>query len=487
MGRVRMIKRSAALIMMLSLALSALLSSYAEAPALSDVIGDDLAIGDVVAFGVFEQDRNTDNGPEPIQWRVLTIDHGSVLLLSEYVIDNLQYNEAKGDITWEDSTIRQWLNDTFYSDAFSPKEKKVIKTTKLDNSQDAGNPKWNKILGGNDTEDKVFLLSYSEVLAYFEDYKSAVSTATSYAHKRGADEWFTDACTWWLRSPGRVQYDGCFVTTKGKPDTSSARDKRGIRPAIWVELASIAATPTPKPTPKPTPTPKVTPTPTPKPTPKVYNSAMLQGVHGFEYARGSKGDAVKFIQQMLIDQSFLPAGQADGSYGPKTEAAIARFQESNGLNPTGIANLSTQYRLVELETGFAKVDGANYEFAGLQRYGVYKFSGGIYIGVLRSDQSYQEGTQIYDDGTTYAGQFKNNQRSGKGEAWYPNGDYYSGNWSGDLMNGKGIYHFGSVDSIEQYDGEWVDGKMSGKGVYTMPDGSTIKGKWENNQQIGWWK
>ena len=474
-------------LMMLTLVICSLFSVFAEAVPLSEVIGSDIAVGDIVTFGVFEQDRNTDNGSEPIEWRILTIGNGRALLLSQYVLDNLQYNEAKGDITWEDSTIRQWLNGEFYSDAFTSKEKKVIKTIKLDNSQDAGNPKWIEILGGNDTKDKVFLLSYSEILAYFENNKSAISTATSYAHKRGADEWFTDACTWWLRSPGRVQYDGCYVTTKGQPDTSSARDKRGIRPAIWVELAGITATPTPKPTPTPSPTPRITPTPTPKPTPKVYSSATLKGVHGYEFARGSKGDAVKYIQQMLIDQTFLPAGQADGSYGPKTETAVASFQESNGLNPTGIADLSTQYLLSELETGFIPVEGKNYEFAGLQRYGVYKFSGGIYIGTLRSDQSYQEGTLIYDNGTSYAGQFKNNQRNGKGEAWYQNGDYYSGNWSGDLMNGKGIYHFGAIDSTEQYDGEWVDGKMSGKGVYTMSDGTTIKGKWENNQQIGWWK
>ena len=473
--------------MALALALGISFSAYSEAVALSEVVGSNLIVGDIVTFGTFEQDRNTDNGTEPLEWRVLAIENGNALLLSQYVIDNLQYNEAKGDITWEDSTIRQWLNSEFYSDAFSSKEKKVIITTVLDNSQEAGNPKWIEILGGNNTKDKVFLLSYREVATYFENNKSAVSTATKYAAKRGADEWFTDACTWWLRSPGRVQYDGCYVTTKGKPDTSSARDKRGIRPAIWVDLASAAASPIPKPTPTPNPTPKPTPKPTPVPTPKVYSSAALQEVHGFEYARGSKGDAVKYIQQMLIDQSFLPAGQADGSYGPKTEAAVASFQESCGLSPTGIADLSTQFRLSESETGFMQVEGQSYEFAGLQRYGVYKFSGGLYIGLLRSDQSYQEGTLIYDDGTTYAGQFKNNLRNGKGEAWYPNGDYYSGSWQNDLMSGKGIYHFGSVDSIEQYDGEWVDGQMSGKGVYTMPDGSTIKGKWEHNQQIGWWK
>lgn len=190
---------------------------------------------------------------------------------------------------------------------------------------------------------------------------------------------------------------------------------------------------------------------------------------------------------MLIDQGYLAAGQADGVYGPKTETAIKAFQEANEMAVTGIVDLSTQFKLAELETGFAQVEGQSYEYAGLNRYGVYRFDGGAFIGIVKADQSYQEGTLYYEDGTTYAGTFKGNQRSGKGEAWYPNGDYYTGNWQNDKMNGKGVYHFGAVDSVEQYDGEWVDGMMSGKGIYTMADGTTIKGIWENNQQIGWWK
>ena len=190
---------------------------------------------------------------------------------------------------------------------------------------------------------------------------------------------------------------------------------------------------------------------------------------------------------MLIDQSYLSSGQADGAFGPKTEAAVIEFQKANGLDPTGVVDLSTQFMLSEQESGFSPVSGRAYEYAGLKRYGVYRFEGGVFIGILRSDQSYQEGSMMYDDGSVYAGPFKNNLRNGKGEAWFPNGDYYVGNWKDDQMNGKGVYHFGSETSIEQYDGEWIDGRMSGKGIYTLSYGTTIKGKWENNRQIGWWK
>ncbi|MBR7188145.1 MAG: peptidoglycan-binding protein [Clostridia bacterium] len=41
--------------------------------------------------------------------------------------------------------------------------------------------------------------------------------------------------------------------------------------------------------------------------------------------RGSRGDNVRRIQQALINMGYL-SGNADGSYGSKTEAAVRDFQ-----------------------------------------------------------------------------------------------------------------------------------------------------------------
>ena len=46
--------------------------------------------------------------------------------------------------------------------------------------------------------------------------------------------------------------------------------------------------------------------------------------------RGSTGGEVTQIQQKLINWGYL-TGSADGVYGAKTEAAVKRFQQSNGL------------------------------------------------------------------------------------------------------------------------------------------------------------
>ena len=59
---------------------------------------------------------------------------------------------------------------------------------------------------------------------------------------------------------------------------------------------------------------------------------------------GSSGDDVTALQQALIDQGFLD-GSADGAYGNGTAAGVKAFQESAGLEATGIANQETQQKL----------------------------------------------------------------------------------------------------------------------------------------------
>lgn len=56
--------------------------------------------------------------------------------------------------------------------------------------------------------------------------------------------------------------------------------------------------------------------------------------------RGSTGSEVRQIQQRLIQWGYL-TGSVDGIYGPKTEAAVKRFQRNNGLTPDGIAGSAT--------------------------------------------------------------------------------------------------------------------------------------------------
>ncbi|MBR0463073.1 MAG: peptidoglycan-binding protein [Clostridia bacterium] len=63
---------------------------------------------------------------------------------------------------------------------------------------------------------------------------------------------------------------------------------------------------------------------------------------------GSKGDAVKSMQQKLIVLGYLNSS-ADGIYGSKTKAAVATFQLRNSLASNGIANAAT---LTAIDTAY---------------------------------------------------------------------------------------------------------------------------------------
>ncbi len=117
-----------------------------------------------VLLGEYEQDNDTSNGPEPIEWTILDENENGILLLSRYALECKPYNNNSDDTTWETCSLREWMNNDFYNKAFSNDEKKLINTTHLVNED---NRKYGTD-GGNDTEDKVFALSILEAMELFE-------------------------------------------------------------------------------------------------------------------------------------------------------------------------------------------------------------------------------------------------------------------------------------------------------------------------------
>ena len=96
---------------------------------------------------------------EPIKWRVLQSENGEAFLLSDVILDKKAYDESYEYITWEESSLRAWLNEKFMNRTFSAEEKEKINITEIVNQD---NPAYGTE-GGNNTSDKIFLLSSAEV------------------------------------------------------------------------------------------------------------------------------------------------------------------------------------------------------------------------------------------------------------------------------------------------------------------------------------
>lgn len=193
---------------------------------------------------------------EPIKWRVLNRKNGTALIVSEYGLDCQLYNEECVDITWADCTLREWLNDEFLTSAFNTPDRKLVKSSTIKNED---NPYYGTE-GGVDTKDRVFLLSFSDMVnpkygfdadRYLYDINRRCSS-TDFAKGMGAHTTSYDyynetaegkkASSWWLRSPG-INYlyaltihDGGFVYDSG--DYVTCYDV-AVRPALNLNLSSI--------------------------------------------------------------------------------------------------------------------------------------------------------------------------------------------------------------------------------------------------------
>lgn len=281
----------------------------AESDSRGGITGE-LAVGNVVTFGSYEQDADFSNGKEPLEWDVIGQKGDAYLLITHYVIDGKKFDDSSSDntlqanenktsaqVTWAKSSIRAWLNGEFYNGAFTKEEQAKIRQTHnettdfrsfdtgyLGYSSTASDAAKANGLGGDATDDSVFLLSYEEFVTYFQPVESknwfqrmqcgkAIVSPTKYARNQGvsyrslAHEAFCEPAnirnlseayleylrkdvhedyeengyvsSWITRSPGCYE-DGTAVMmilsdyTCFSP-SALKNEVHGIRPAIWVQ------------------------------------------------------------------------------------------------------------------------------------------------------------------------------------------------------------------------------------------------------------
>ena len=220
-------------------------------------------VGDKITFGSYP--FYEDGREKAIDWVILDIDeNNNALVISDYALDNIKYNEKFENITWENSTIRKWLNNDFLNKAFTDEQQIKIIVSYIENKDNA---KYNT-RGGNATKDKLFLLSIEEVNKYFKNDKERVAVATPYVERTGVltinylkknhystlkdeiREWEAaglpgGSCWWWLRSPGIHQYCAADVVPWGCVNSYGSHvfnDHYAVRPAFKINLNNLKST-----------------------------------------------------------------------------------------------------------------------------------------------------------------------------------------------------------------------------------------------------
>ena len=207
---------------------------------------------------------------DPVKWRVLNVSDGKALLLADKALDDQKYYTIYTYVTWGSSTVRSWLNGydstsnaygtdysnkNFIDSAFTSSEQSAIETTSVVNKDKLTDG----TEGGDNTNDKIFLLSESEVytdnakaygfvINYDVSDEARRCKSSAFAKAMGIDSFtgsessdYTGNCWWWLRSMGAYPSDAAIVGSNGYVYDNGRDvddDDSGCRPALNLNLLS---------------------------------------------------------------------------------------------------------------------------------------------------------------------------------------------------------------------------------------------------------
>lgn len=231
---------------------------------LSSPVKDDNGVTtwDCIYFGSYWQNDTNGDGTadkkdakEPVRWRVLSMDGDNAFLLADKGLDCQPYNTEHANVIWEDCSLRTWLNSTFYQDAFNLEEQSAIYTTTVVNNE---RTPYYKAFGRNNTPDKVYLMSVTEVsnesYGFDSDFgvenKARCSKSTAYAKAQGALSSAQDDYTgnvWCMLRSSVYDEDGKIIHTvalvggsgRGLANGCAVHDTySAVRPVLHMNLSS---------------------------------------------------------------------------------------------------------------------------------------------------------------------------------------------------------------------------------------------------------
>lgn len=207
-----------------------------------EIDGEGIVTWDKIKFGNYWQSVEFGE-PEPIKWRILTVDkNNNAILLADAGLNGMSFDYGSGDATWKTSTLRSWLNEEFYNEAFNEAEQDEIRQVVVKNNN-------------SETIDKIYLLSEDDVCNSAYGFESNVNKnsdtrdckATYYARVNGArysnplNFNDTGSCCWWLRTSGKLSGTFKYAWKYGVSFHNGNNHyvaQYAIRPVLQVNLSS---------------------------------------------------------------------------------------------------------------------------------------------------------------------------------------------------------------------------------------------------------
>ena len=190
-------------------------------------------VGSYITFGSYP--KTSKGNAEPIEWLVLAKKNDRLLVISRVALDCKPYNNSSDGATWENCSLRKWLNNDFLNKAFNSTEQELILTVTVPADN---NPSYNTP-SGNATQDKIFLLSLAEAEKYFTgvNIRNDSCGASVLARQNGAELTSWGECSWWLRTPGKNLNRAVYIEILTEESGALVNNgKIAVRPALWIKL-----------------------------------------------------------------------------------------------------------------------------------------------------------------------------------------------------------------------------------------------------------
>ncbi len=184
-------------------------------------------IGDTVVYGYASNKNWTSvNGNDEIEWIVMEIKDGKMLLITKNALYEDSFDWYAGDydnnkrefnpenVSWNKSTIRNYLNEIIFNEIFIGKAAEFI----CDAETSQG------------VLDKLFFFNYEETQKYFGIDK----TGKIKNQEIGV---LKDGKGYWIRTTENDEDFQCVIYADGSIGSPDAKQKNGVRPAMWVDIS----------------------------------------------------------------------------------------------------------------------------------------------------------------------------------------------------------------------------------------------------------